>query len=196
MSLTFAPYQKLTAADLTEINGATVRRYSSNSARDAAIPSPVAGMVCTVGTGASLVAYIYSGSAWEQILWKDTGWLTSGLTITAGASWTVDGYALRRISGRVSGVIVATYSGATLTVSTDGIVPGNPTVATLPTGWAVASPMPQAAVHLAQEVYPGISLRVWSTRVSNDALQLIGGIAGKTVSSGFSARFFVDHLAN
>jgi hypothetical protein len=38
--------------------------FANTAARDAALPTPVAGMVCIVGTGGSLLLYVFDGTSW------------------------------------------------------------------------------------------------------------------------------------
>lgn len=87
-------------------------RFASTAARDAAIPSPVAGMECAIGSGASQVKYIYDGTAW-RVFYEDTGWLT--LTPAAGFTGPA---AMRRKSGVVylRGTIQGSFTANATTV--------------------------------------------------------------------------------
>lgn len=49
-------------------------RFASAAARNAAIPTPVAGMECTIGSGTSQAKYIHDGTEWRH-LYSDTGWV-------------------------------------------------------------------------------------------------------------------------
>lgn len=76
-------------------------RFASTAARDAAIPTPVAGMECAIGSGVSQVKYIYSGSAWVA-LWlpasqTDTGWVS----LNPGLGWSSSALFVRRLNGVV-----------------------------------------------------------------------------------------------
>jgi hypothetical protein len=64
----------------------------------------------------------------------DTGWLTTGLTITAGTDWTVDSYRVRRVGMVIFIRVSVTYTGAGFTTTTIGDV-ANSTIFTLPAGW-------------------------------------------------------------
>ena len=59
-----------------------VPHFTSEIAREAAIPSPAAGDVCTVGTGAALVTTMYNGSLWRQTTHPESSTFTP--TLTAG----------------------------------------------------------------------------------------------------------------
>lgn len=73
-------------------------RFASTAARDAAIPTPVAGMECAIGSGVSQVKYIYTGTTWAD-LWvpvsqRDTGRIP--LTLVSGYTGTL---AICRLNG-------------------------------------------------------------------------------------------------
>jgi len=118
-------------------------------------------------------------------------WVATGLTITPGTNWAINSYALRQTVGKVIGWIQATYSGATLTVSAAGVVPGVPvTVATLPTGWVQTGLAPSVPIP-GYESTPS-NYRSWSTRVTASTVQLLNGTPGQTLVSGCQIRFYVD----
>lgn len=83
--------------------------FASTGARDTAIPSPVAGMQVTTGTGTSQQVWVYNGSSWAET-WTDTGWqaITPASGFTAGTSPVV-----RRVGphvyhrGTISGAFTA-----------------------------------------------------------------------------------------
>lgn len=54
------------AALATWAAGRLVMRFASTTARDAAITSPVEGMVCQTGTGASLTEWTYRSGSWQN----------------------------------------------------------------------------------------------------------------------------------
>jgi hypothetical protein len=63
--------------------------FSTTSARDTAIPSPVVGMQASTGTGSSIAGWIYDGSVWVQIASAPTAWTAytptfTGLTLGNG----------------------------------------------------------------------------------------------------------------
>ena len=140
MSLTFEPYQKLTAAALTEINGATVRRYASTSARDAAIPAPVVGMVCAVG--ADEYRCITAG-AW--VLWSRP-WGTWTPTVTNMSTSSV--VARYQVSARLVHVqIRLDVTAVSGVVSFSMPLTQDVPVAGLPSGEWVATDASAAAVY-------------------------------------------------
>ena len=190
MSLTFEPYQKLTAAQLTEVYGATVRCYSSTSARDAAITSPTAGMLAMVGSGSALTLYAYSGSAWKSV-WVDTGWVTSGLTLTAATGWSVTSYHLRKIGDHARGDIVVSRSGASLTATAAGVISSEPDVLTLPSGWVLES---GSQPRLAPMVNSTAGTVWWGRVLADGRILLSFGMPSQTFASGASMRISIDHL--
>lgn len=84
-------------------------RFASVAARDAAIPTPVAGMECVIGAGAGLVKYIYDGTAWRTF-YEDTGWVNC----TSVAGFNASGLQVRRDRKRVElqGVVRPTGTGS------------------------------------------------------------------------------------
>jgi len=65
----------------------------------------------------------------------DTGWVTSGLTITMASGWTLTSYRLRKIRNRVVGRVIIVYAGAGITADATGNFTDITSVYTLPTGW-------------------------------------------------------------
>lgn len=77
----------------TDLDTRLVPRYTSTANRDAAIPSPIEGMVCYVsGTGsAAAVLMIYSGSAWVPIFHNNPfAYKASNETVTASTTYQAD----------------------------------------------------------------------------------------------------------
>lgn len=73
----------------------TVMRFASTGARDAAITSPVNGMMCFITADNSL--YVRASGAWKQ-MWLDTGWVS----ITPNSGYTAgENLAVRRTGDRV-----------------------------------------------------------------------------------------------
>lgn len=115
---------------------ANVPAFASTAARDTAIPAPTAGIKCVIGTGTAMAEYVYTGTAWK-LTWEDTGWVTTGITITPSADVTVNSYALRRVGNRVEGVVRIVCSAA-ITIAADGNA-ANKALFTLPADWGVPS---------------------------------------------------------
>jgi hypothetical protein len=65
----------------------------------------------------------------------DTGWLTTGITITPATNWVITSYILRRRNGRVIGNVVATYSGTTVTTDAQANFTDLTGVLAMPSGW-------------------------------------------------------------
>lgn len=86
----------------------TVMRFASLAARDAALPTPVDGMVCYVAADNGY--YVRVGGAW-RVLWQDTGWVP--LVSGSGDS---TGLAVRRVGSEVTlrGEVWGVTAGATL----------------------------------------------------------------------------------
>lgn len=87
--------------------------FTSTAARDAAITAPTAGMVCQVGSGATMDEYRHNGTSWK--LWSRPrqswtpviGGITSGLSVEAAeyqvASGRVGYYAQLACTGALVG---------------------------------------------------------------------------------------------
>lgn len=65
---------------------------------------------------------------------NDTGWVTSGLSITPSTDWTLNSYVARRIDDYVEAVVTLTYTGAAVNSSADGNI-GDMSAFTMPSGW-------------------------------------------------------------
>lgn len=72
------------AAIATWAAGRLVMRFASEVARDAAIPSPVEGMVAVTGAGDDLRAWIYHGTAWA-LMWRPTRFGSGATTVGSGS---------------------------------------------------------------------------------------------------------------
>lgn len=115
----------------------TVMRFASLAARDAALPSPVDGMVCYVAADNGYYARV--GGAW-RVLWQDTGWVD--LTLVNG--WTVAGGLIPRVrrigrevhmEGRVTG-----GSAGLIATLPSGMAPGQVLTRTVVNGSHSPSP--------------------------------------------------------
>ena len=90
---------------------------------------------------ATVRLYKRSANLWNVYILsnEDTGWVTTGLTFSPITNWTVNSYKLRRISGRVRGVIDVTYSGSTLTAGADANLADINGFITMPSGWRITN---------------------------------------------------------
>lgn len=85
--------------------------------------------------------YTTNGTTWRTIADKeyydaqDTGWVTSGLTVTGNANFTVSAYVMRRIGKHVKGRISVTFTGSPLSSDAGGDFT-NVALPTIPAAWA------------------------------------------------------------
>ena len=104
------------SAIVTWAAGRLNMRFASTAARDAAIPSPTAGMECVIGSGASMAKHIYDGTRW-RLFYEDTGWvncISTAADSSAGSpGFNATGLQVRRDRGRVElrGTVVPTGNG-------------------------------------------------------------------------------------
>lgn len=112
----------------------------------------------------------------------DTGWLSTGLTITPGTNWTLGTYKVRKIKNSLRFSVQVTYTGADFSTDAGGNMTDQ-VVATLPTGYR-----PTAAswpVMVNEWV-----TRMWGGIVATDGtLVLSHGLPSRTVTSGTSFFF-------
>lgn len=136
-----APYPAYTAtrdvpADLRAlgefVEGYTNLRFASASARDAAISTPVAGMVAYIGGG---VWTGYDGSAWRTIAGETTA-VATGASVFSPVSPHVRSEAISRtlLGGRLVFLQMVITLGADIAASTAGNVLGDPSIATITPG--------------------------------------------------------------
>lgn len=86
---------------------------------------------------ATVRVYKRSANLWNVYLLsdQDTGWVTTGLTITPATNWVVNSYQLRIRNGRLMGQITATYSGTTITTDASANITDITALFTMPVGW-------------------------------------------------------------
>ena len=130
-----------------------------------------------------------SWSTWNIVGGPDTGWITSGLSIGSGGSFTVTGYRLRRRNGQVFGHVEATIGTSVAFGSTGNITDING-VLYMPAGWGNSGP---AQYNVDVDV-PGV-LRAFG-RIGNgtNRVDLTHGLPGTTISSGSTLRFNFNYL--
>lgn len=117
---TFAAGAVLTASQLnTNLRDQAVTPFTTTTARDSAITSPVEGMVCVV-TGEDRL-YVYDGAAWQR----------AGHYASAGRT----GCSIQRVSGQsTTNNTLETVSWDTETQDTDGFITVTSPTITIPTG--------------------------------------------------------------
>jgi hypothetical protein len=121
----------------------------------------------------------------DGLVGTDTGWQTTGLTITPATDWTVTSYRVRKIKNSAWFSVQVTYSGADFATGADGNMTDK-IVATLPTGYRPAASWP---VMVSEWV-----TRMWGGVVATDGtLVLSHGLPSRTVTTGNSF-FFHGHI--
>jgi hypothetical protein len=169
--------------------------FETEAARDVAIPAAQrrAGMKAVIGSGAAMAEYTWNGSGWKLVA-EDTGWVTTGLTLTPGTNWAVTSYRLRRINGRVTGTIVLTYSGSSIATNTGGAAAAEQTMVTLPAGWNAAGYTAQPDLaRLRRADAGGVSQIWWARGFSTGAYNITAGPPSASLPSGGVLWLYVDH---
>lgn len=107
----------------------------------------------------------------------DTGWVSSGLTITDGTDWAVSSYTVRR-AGMVAYIrVTLTYTGADLATNAIGSFPVDYLMCTLPAGWRPSETSP---CYVSQN-----GLREWFGQATvNGSVYITHGLANQTLTSG------------
>lgn len=123
-----------------------------------------------------------------MVLWRDTGWVTSGLAISTSANFTLSSYALRRVANRVTGRIVVVFTGSPLSSDASGDF-ANVNIGSLPTGWhPSAYAMPMTMERVGAAVSYG-----WAE--ANGTLRLISSSLQSAVVLATNAQYaiYLDH---
>lgn len=176
------------------------RQFANNAARDIAIASPVAGDFCAVGSGSVFEFQAYDGSAW-QVVWSgeslawvdllaDTGWISTGLTITPATDWSIVAYNLRKQGTRIHGIVAASCTKA-LNFNGSGNLSPDKAAFTLPTGWVNGGPFDTYML----VVRPN-TLSMWATSDSAGLVKVTHGMPDRTLPANTTVNFYVDHDTN
>ena len=180
------------------------RTFTNAFQRDTELPVPQRGDFCQIGTGETFEFQVYDGSAWRTIwlgssvnwtnILEDTGWITTGLTITPASGWTVVDYQLRRSGSRVHGQVNASRSTAItfnangdLSGGSDGDIPAF----VLPTGWQNGQPFGSYL----QVVRTG-NLNMTAFSALNGTVSVTHGPVSRTLPADTVVHFFIDHDVN
>jgi hypothetical protein len=119
----------------------------------------------------------------------DTGWINTGLTLTAETGWSLSSYRLRKVGSRVYGQVELSRTGADLTVSAGGDLTDT-TILTMPEGWR--NGMGFDAQVFAQR--PGISM--FNVAANSTGFRLLGGLPGVTLPTGATLRVYANYLTD
>ena len=131
---------------------------------------------------------INNGGSTNTIELDDTGWLTTGLTVTPGTDWTLTNYRIRKIKNVVWLNVTVAYTGANTTSGADGNL-GDLQAATIPTGYRPIYSWPLAVSEFAS--------RMWGGFISTSGvLTLSHGLASQTLSAGKSVTFVGSFMAD
>lgn len=123
--------------------------------------------------------------SWTVIDERDTGWLTTGVSITAATGWSLSSYRVRRIGTRVTGSVTLSRSGASITPAASGDVSPDVDVFTMPSGWLNGSG--QARMQNSSRV----GVTPWLSSINTSSVvQISGGAPGTTITT--SSTFVVD----
>lgn len=180
------------------------RSFANNSARDTAIPAPVSGDFCAVGSSSAFEFQAYDGTSW-QVVWSgasmgwvellaDTGWVDILGDITPASGWTLTNCTIRKQGFRVHGRIGASRSSGITFNSKGDLSGGGPAdipAFTLPTGWRNGSPF---ATYL--EVVKTGSMNMTAVSGTNGVVAVTHGIPDQTLTANTEVFFFIDHDIN
>lgn len=119
----------------------------------------------------------------------DTGWVTTGLTVTPAANFTVGSYRLRKLGKRAIGRISITYTGSNLVADASGNFTDTQ-MFTLPAGYATNAGIGWPLLSLAQA-----GTRQWFGRTDNSTgvCVITHGLPTQTLSAGTALDCYIDH---
>jgi hypothetical protein len=127
----------------------------------------------------------------KQPIKVDSGWVSTGVTLSMGAGFTLNSYDIRKIDNEVWLEASLTYSGSTLTAASDGNI-GDTTMFTAPTGYR---PVGGNGWQI-ESIRVGTGSAWFGYITTGGAFQLAYGIPGLTVVSGAGvvvrARYLTD----
>ena len=162
----------------TALESRTVMRFASTSARDAAITSPVEGMVAVTGTGSSLVAWLRVGSTWVAFPAESTADVA-----TFGTGWSATDAAGHKPRVRSIGDLVLLTGAVTRTGS--GAASN---LLTIPAGFVPVSTATRFVGTSAVSGGSGGTSGVAPLAMASGVLSIIAGAGyGSTVALGTSA---------
>jgi hypothetical protein len=135
----------------------------------------------------------YNGTweKWTRFNGEDTGWVTTGLTITTHASWSLNSYLLRRQGSHVHGTVVVTYNGATITSDAGANFGDMNGIFVLPTGWRKTNNMHYTVPLVRQGITPYVG-RYAGTAGSVDFTN--GTYDGQTLVAGYQLTATLDYF--
>ena len=177
------------------------RAFANATARNAAIPAPAIGDFCSIGSESSFEFQAYDGSTWRSVwsgestawvdLLTDSGWQSSGLTITASAGWTIADYNLRKQGSRVHGIVNASRD-SSIAFQDNGDIAGGASgdvpAFTLPTGWRNGSPFTTYLL-----VVRTGNMNMTAANGTNGIVAITHGAPGRTLPANTEVSFYIDH---
>lgn len=139
--------------------------------------------------------YLYDGAAW-RLVWEDTGWVTSGLTIATGTGFSLSGYELRRRAGVVSGVVTVTRTGTTVTPDSSGNFGDLTGVVTMPVGWRYTGTSQDSFLVAQQSGVASFFARLRRSGVGADGqIDITHGIPSQTLPQNQNISLPIHYLA-
>ncbi len=144
----------------------------------------------------SQLEYTTNGSTWnvlvtsEYLAAQDTGWITTGLGITVASNWSLTSYTMRRVGNRITGRLVLTFKGGSLSSDANGDF-ANAAIGTLPSGWRPGA----FAQRCTLERGPGgATSNAWAD--PNGALTLVSSTlqSATVLATGQQYVLYLDHL--
>lgn len=139
--------------------------------------------------------YLYDGAAW-RLVWEDTGWVTSGLTIATGTGFSLSGYELRRRAGVVSGVVTLTRTGTTVTPDSSGNFADIVGALTMPVGWRYSGTTQDAFLTVQQSGVASFFARLRRSGVGADGqIDITHGIPSQTLPQNQNISFTLNYSA-
>lgn len=137
--------------------------------------------------------YTKNGTTWYYVNTSedDTGWVTSGLSITMSANFTLGSYTLRRVGNRVTGRIVVTFVGSNLSSDAAGDF-ANVNIGSLPGGWSPTQyAMPMTMERVGAAISYGWAEVGGTLRLISSSLQ-----SQVVLSNGAQYAIYLDHYVN
>lgn len=118
----------------------------------------------------------------------DTGWITTGLTVTPGTNWTLTSYSIRKTGNQAWARVILTYTGPDVATGADGNL-GDLQAATIPAGYRPIYSWPLSVSQFATRTWGGFISTVGVLTLSN-------GLSTQTLTTGNSISFVGTYMTN
>ena len=120
----------------------------------------------------------------------DTGWVTTGLGITVTSNWSLTSYIMRRVGNRITGRLVLTFTGGSLSSDANGDF-ANAAIGTLPSGWRPGAFVQRCTLERGPG---GATSNAWTD--PNGALTLVSSTlqSATVLATGQQYVLYLDHL--